>query len=456
MAAQDKNSTIIASKPSLLGGREPVLSAGEVKQFASLIPKLRFKEFEGEWDKCLLGKISLKIGSGSTPSGGNQVYQNFGIPFIRSQNVTDNRLVLDETHISEDINLKMQGSIVKSNDILLNITGGSIGRTCVVPKNFIIGNVNQHVCIIRLKEKYSPRFIQPFLTSHKGQKLIYQGQTGSGREGINFQSIRLFKLNIPSLPEQQKIASFLSAVDEKIQLLTKKKEALEQYKKGVMQQLFSQKIRFTPSLEDFKDELAQGKVIDLATNYPDWEEKRLAEIAVRNSNKNKDSKVNFVLTNSATQGIVSQGEYFDRDIANQNNLAGYYIVEVNDFVYNPRISVHAPVGPIKRNKLQLGIMSPLYSVFRFKKDNLEYFEYYFETKFWHRYLDNVSNMGARHDRMNITNEDFYKMPIPLPCNEEREKITDFLSSLTFKIESVNQQIEKTQTFKKGLLQQMFI
>ena len=239
-------------------------------------------------------------------------------------------------------------------------------------------------------------------------------------------------------------------------MLTKKKEALEQYKKGVMQQLFSQKIRFTPSLEDFKDELAQGKVIDLATNYPDWEEKRLAEIAVRNSNKNKDSKVNFVLTNSATQGIVSQGEYFDRDIANQNNLAGYYIVEVNDFVYNPRISVHAPVGPIKRNKLQLGIMSPLYSVFRFKKDNLEYFEYYFETKFWHRYLDNVSNMGARHDRMNITNEDFYKMPIPLPCNEEREKITDFLSSLTFKIESVNQQIEKTQTFKKGLLQQMFI
>src|SRR5690606_21300431 len=175
------------------------------------VPKLRFKEFSDEWNLKKLGFLCSKIGSGSTPLGGQEVYQKSGIPFIRSQNVINNQLILDDTCISESINSKMEGSIVKPLDILLNITGGSIGRSCVVPNNFKIGNVNQHVSIIRLK-KDDPKFIQSFLSSFKGQKLILRGQTGSGREGLNFQSIRAFKINIPSLPEQQKIASFLSAV----------------------------------------------------------------------------------------------------------------------------------------------------------------------------------------------------------------------------------------------------
>jgi type I restriction enzyme S subunit len=208
-----------------------------------------------------------------------------------------------------------------------------------------------------------------------------------------------------------------------------------------MQQLFSGKLRF-------KDENG--------VEYPEWEEKNLGEIAERNANKNKENLVSLVLTNSATQGIVSQNEYFDREIANQNNLEGYYIVEIDDFVYNPRISVHAPVGPIKRNKLIQGVMSPLYSVFRFKVKNLPFFEYYFETVRWHEYLESVSNKGARHDRMNITNSDFFKMPVPFPCDEEREKIANFLSNIDSKIESTNQQINQTQTFKKGLLQKMFV
>jgi type I restriction enzyme M protein len=200
---------------------------------------------------------------------------------------------------------------------------------------------------------------------------------------------------------------------------------LEQYKKGVMQLLFSGKLRF-------KD--------DNGENYPNWEEKKLGEVAERNLVKNKNNIVNFVLTNSATQGIVSQDDYFDRKIANQNNLEGYYIVNVGDFVYNPRISVHAPVGPIKRNKLKVGVMSPLYSVFRFNVENLEFFEFYFDTSNWHFYLESFSNKGARHDRMNISNSDFFSMPIPLPCSKERKKIADFLSSIDVKIKSVKQQL----------------
>ena len=119
-----------------------------------------------------------------------------------------------------------------------------------------------------------------------------------------------------------------------------------------MQQLFSREIRF-------KD--------DQGSEFPNWEEKRLRELAERVKEKNAAVTVTDVLTNSAVQGIVSQGDYFDHDVANAENLDRYTIVEVGDFVYNPRISVSAPVGPIKRNNLRQGVMSPLYDVFRFRE-----------------------------------------------------------------------------------------
>ncbi len=228
------------------------------------LPTLRFPEFNGEWNERRIGEFTLKVGSGSTPRGGSKVYSTSGIPFIRSQNVISNRLLLNEvTYINAKIHNGMKGSTVQSNDLLLNITGASIGRSCVVPEDFHEGNVNQHVCIIRVNNSQSTHFTQAFLSSYQGQKIILRAQVGGGREGLNFQGIKSIKFFCPKKPEQQKIASFLSAVDTKIEQLEKKKALLEQYKKGMMQKLFSQQLRF-------KDE--QGN------DYPDWEEKRLGEV----------------------------------------------------------------------------------------------------------------------------------------------------------------------------------
>lgn len=156
------------------------------------VPKLRFKEFDGEWEEKKLKTISVKIGSGSTPRGGEQVYKTSGIPFIRSQNVNHNKLIFnDVTYIDEKIHNSMRNSTVKANDILLNITGASIGRSCVVPKDFKEGNVNQHVCIIRLKDNYEPSFLQSFLSSFNGQKLIYQGQTEVEEKVLIFNLLEL-------------------------------------------------------------------------------------------------------------------------------------------------------------------------------------------------------------------------------------------------------------------------
>ncbi|MFT7056577.1 MAG: type I restriction enzyme S subunit [Roseivirga sp.] len=435
--------THIDNKPSLRASHCEDEGRRNLKQSHPLFPALRFNEFEGEWNKCLLGNISEKVGSGSTPSGGNQVYQDTGIPFIRSQNVTGNKLVLDETHISETINNKMKGSIVKPHDILLNITGGSIGRTCVVPSDFDIGNVNQHVCIIRLKSDYTPRFLQPFLASHKGQKLLYQGMTGSGREGINFQSIRLFKLNLPSLPEQQKIASFLSAVDEKIQQLTKKKALLEQYKKGLMHELFSGQLRF-------KDENGNP--------YPDWEDAVMQDVFERVKEKNKENNLN-VMSISAQQGLVNQLEYFKRYVS-AADVTGYYLLQKGDFAYNKSYSKGYPMGAIKRlDRYDKGVVSTLYICFRIKEnDDSTFYKEFLDHGGINSELHKIAQEGARnHGLLNMSVIEFFRdIKIPRPSVEEQIVVGKFLEDLSVKIESVKEELTQTQTFKKGLLQQMFV
>ena len=223
-------------------------------------PKLRFKEFHGDWKNKNLGDITTKIGSGSTPRGGSKAYTEEGVIFIRSQNVNNNHLLLENVvYIPKETHLKMSGSKVLANDILLNITGASIGRSCVVPSDFNEGNVNQHVCIIR-SENNSPLFIQSLLSSVQGQNAIQSKQTGSGREGLNFPAVGSINFNFPPhTQEQTKVASFLSAVDDKIAQLTQEKELLSEYKKGIMQQIFSQKLRFKAddgsNFEDWKSDL---------------------------------------------------------------------------------------------------------------------------------------------------------------------------------------------------------
>jgi type I restriction enzyme S subunit len=190
-------------------------------------------------------------------------------------------------------------------------------------------------------------------------------------------------------------------------------------------------------------------------NDGEWEEKKLGEIATKNNLKNKNLEFANVLTNSAVDGIVNQRDYFDKDIANKNNLSGYYVVSKNDFIYNPRISSHAEVGSLKRNNLEKGIMSPLYMVFKFKEGNLSFFEHFFETKHWHNYMKSIANTGAKFDRLNIGNEQFFNLPIPFPISKEQQKITDCLSSVDNLITAQSKKVETLKEHKKALMQQLF-
>ncbi|MCO4569410.1 hypothetical protein Si081_00422 [Streptococcus infantarius subsp. infantarius] len=161
----------------------------------------------------------------------------------------------------------------------------------------------------------------------------------------------------------------------------------------------------------------------------------MGEIADKVTKKNKDIVVDEVFTNSAEFGIISQRDFFDKEIANAENIGGYYIVEPNDFVYNPRISTTAPFGPIKRNKLErTGAMSPLYYVFRPHGIDLSYLEWYFQTTCWHAFMRVNGNSGARSDRFAITDKTFNKMLISVPQDiEEQRKVGTFLTELDYLI-----------------------
>lgn len=187
----------------------------------------------------------------------------------------------------------------------------------------------------------------------------------------------------------------------------------------------------------------------------EWTFVPLNKLAKRCTQKNRSGAITRVLTNSAEYGVVDQRDYFDKDIATQGNLENYYVVEKGDYVYNPRISASAPVGPISKNNVATGVMSPLYSVFRFGDSNNDFYAYYFKTTGWHQYMRQASSTGARHDRMAITNDNFMAMPLPVSTQEEQQKIANCLTSLDELIRLEAEKLDAIKTHKKGLMQQLF-
>ena len=190
-------------------------------------------------------------------------------------------------------------------------------------------------------------------------------------------------------------------------------------------------------------------------NDGEWNVKELRDLAVKITDKNTRNLELPVLTNSATEGVIKQTDYFEREIVTKENLCNYYVVEVDDFVYNPRISSTAPVGPVSRNKRERGLLSPLYTVFRFKKGHLDFYEQFFKTYYWHYYLKKKANWGARFDRINISSEDFFSMPLPAPSLKEQKAIASCLTSLDACISASKVKLEQLKAHKKGLMQKLF-
>tara|TARA_R110001606_G_scaffold112535_2_gene239411 strand:- start:1486 stop:2748 length:1263 start_codon:yes stop_codon:yes gene_type:complete len=407
-----------------------------------LVPELRFNEFEGEWENNRLHDMTNLITKGTTP----KTFTSSGVNYVKIEGLVGVNINKDKcVYIDEEVHLKeLKRSILQENDLLFAIAGATVGKVGIVTSDILPANTNQALAIIRLKNKEYLNYILQILQSRVMKKYIYQSVSVGAQPNLNLEQIGDFRFNLPTLPEQQKIASFLSAVDEKIQQLTKKKALLEQYKKGVMQQLFSGQLRF-------KDENGNS--------YPDWKDRNLNHYLKVSKAKNEDLKYdkNDVLSVSGEFGIVNQIEFQGRSFAGAS-VHNYGLVENGNIVYTKSPLKSNPYGIIKVNKDKAGIVSTLYAVYKCKPTLIgAYLDYYFQLDDnTNRYLRPLVQKGSKND-MKINNEKVLIDPIMIPSTiEEQQKVVDYLEELDSKIVIANNQITQTQNFKKGLLQQMFV
>ena len=187
-----------------------------------------------------------------------------------------------------------------------------------------------------------------------------------------------------------------------------------------------------------------------------WIEKKLKSVSFKVIEKNLNSLYTETFTNSAQFGVVSQRDFFDKDISNSSSIKGYYVVKENDFIYNPRISNFAPVGPIKRNKLgRIGVVSPLYFVFRVHGLDYQFLETYFESSKWHHFMFLNGDTGARSDRLAIKDSILIEMLIYCPDEKTQKDIGNFFQNLDQSIALQEKKLSQTQNLKKAMLEKMF-
>lgn len=245
--------------------------------------------------------------------------------------------------------------------------------------------------------------------------------------------------------EQSEIASYFRKLSNQIIEQQKKIASLKQLKSASLISMFPQQGETVPRV--------RFKGFD-----GEWVICKLKRFASKVTRKNSDKAFTRTLTNSAEFGVIDQNDYFDRTISNSENIGGYYVVENNDYIYNPRVSALAPVGPINRNKLgYFGIVSPLYLVFKVNNIEKDFLDVYFKTNLWHRYMKIEGNCGARFDRLSISDEQFFEMPIIHPSLEDEQKqIASYFRQLDIQISEQEKRLEKLKQIKAACLDKMFV
>ena len=409
------------------------------------LPTLRFPEFTNEWGLKKLGELSDLITKGTTP----KKFVPEGIKFIKIEcfdgdRINPNKCLFIDVNTQ---NKELKRSILKEGDILFAIAGATIGKVNIVTSEILPANTNQALSIVRLKENVSKDFIYHNLKSSKMQKYIIDNISVGAQPNLNLEQMNNFSFCCPTLPEQQKIATFLTAVDEKLQALKQKKNFLEQYKKGVMQQIFSQEIRFAA---------------DNGNTFADWKEKKLGEIGETYNGLTGKTKENF----GNGKPYIQYKQIFD----NSNiDISRFELVEISSTEKQNKVlfgdvfftvSSETP-NEIGMSSVLLDEIEELYLnsfCFGYRANSLETLSPYFSKYLFRSELfrNDIIKLAQGSTRYNMSKIQLMKLEIKLPCLEEQTKIANFLSAIDDKINHCQAQITHTEIWKKGLLQQMFV
>jgi len=402
----------------------------------ALVPKLRFEDGSGnsypDWKEKPLSDVSHNVMYGMNAAATK--YDGV-TKYIRITDIDEESHKFRSDAITSPDEEAADQFILHKGDIVFARTGASVGKSYLY--NEADGNLAFAGFLIRFSicsKQTNPFFIFLQTQTQKYWKWVKVYSMRSGQPGINAEEYKTFPIHTPSLPEQEKIAAFLTSVDDRIDQLKRKKSLLQDYKKGAMQKLFSQELRF-------KDE--QGK------DFPDWEEKCIGELyGERNEKGYLDMEL---LSVSIKRGVSLQSEGNKRDSSNSDK-SKYKRVLVGDIAYN---SMRMWQGASAVSRLD-GIVSPAYTILKnSNKTHSPFYGYLFKMNSMIQIFQRYSQ-GLTSDTWNLKYPAISKIRVVNPSLPEQTKIANFLSSLDQKLEQIDTQITQTQSFKKGLLQQMFV
>ena len=375
----------------------------KMKKYAVLTrePRCFLGSFDFSWEQRKLGDIADIVGGG-TPSTGNQSYWDGDIDWYAPAEIADQIYANSSQKKITGLGYENSSAKMLPPGTVLFTSRAGIGKTAILTRK---GCTNQGFQSI---VPHRGELDSYFIFSRTEELKRYGELVGAGSTFVEVSGKQMAVMELmmpPTMREQQTIGGFFQQLDHLITLHQRKCALLFSPFQAFISMMFT-------------------------TSTFSWEQRKLSEITDKVTEKNAGLQYVETFTNSAEFGIISQRDFFDHDIAKLGSLDGYYIVKTEDFVYNPRISTSAPVGPINRNKLgRTGVMSPLYTVFRPHDIDTTYLEYFFKCGYWHSFMNFNGDSGARSDRFSIRDNVFFQMPIPIPDIDEQRKIGELLTCL---------------------------
>ena len=388
---------------------------------AALVPKLRFSEFSDDWEEKRFVDITTKISDGihSTPN-----YDEGGTySFVNGNNLVNGVIKINsQTKKVDENEYTTHQRPLGSNTILISING-TIGNLALYNNEKVV--LGKSACYLNINEKDTDKlYVFNLLRTCKIKRFFNSELTGSTIKNLSLTTIKNTKLNLPTKPEQQKIAAFLTAVDTKIEQLSKKQELLGEYKKGSMQQIFSQAIRFKA---------------DDGSEFPDWEEKKLGGVGrIRKGSQLNKSELTDTGDYPAINGGINPSGYTDKWNTGKNTIT---ISEGGN-----------SCGYINFITSKFWSGGHCYSIEELKGDVLNRF--LFQYLKFNEHL--IMRLRVGSGLPNIQKGEINNFKVNLPSLEEQTKIANFLSLIDTKIEQVGKQLRESKQFKKALLQQMFV
>jgi len=404
----------------------------------SNVPKLRFREFSGKWEEKKLGDLT-EIKSASRVLK-NQ-WTEAGVPFFRTSDVVAEYKGLENTkaYISMELfeELSKKSGRVKKNDILVT-GGGSIGIPYLIRTNEPLYFKDADLLWFKNTDSLSGLYLYAFFSTMIFRKYISNITHTGTISHYTIEQAKSTPINLPDIKEQEKIASFLTSIDTRIEQLTKKESLLQEYKKGVMNKIFNQEIRF-------KD--------DDGSEFPEWENKKIKEIFEYKNGASFENDVienglyNLITLNSIDIKGELKNEHKKINVNNNSLNKNDLIMVLSDVAHGNFLGLVAIIPEDNKYVLnqRMGALKPK------TNDNIPFIRMYINHNQKYFKLH-----GQGSSQQNLSKGDIEKFLIKLPCLQEQTKIANFLSSINKKIELTTKELNSTKEFKKALLQQMFV